>query len=77
MAGLGVHELDALLERHQVDLTSNEILDQLDSAFATIHGASAAPLSTDEMQFLRAHAGPGAAVVIVARHGDGTGLSWV
>jgi hypothetical protein len=64
MAGLGVHELDALLERHQVDLTSNEILDQLDSAFATIHGAGAAPLSTDEMQFLRAHAGPGAAAVI-------------
>lgn len=58
MGGSGVHRLDALLERHQVDMTSQEVLDQLDSAFATIPGAGAAPLSTDEVHFLRAHAGP-------------------
>lgn len=64
MGGSGVHRLDALLERHQVDMTSQEVLDQLDSAFATIPGAGAAPLSTDEVHFLRAHAGPPATAVI-------------
>jgi hypothetical protein len=56
--------LDALLERHQVDMTSEEVLYQLDSAFATIPAADAAPLSTDEVQFLRAHAGADATAVI-------------
>ena len=64
MNGSGFDGLDALLERHQVDMTSEEVLDQLDSAFATIPGAGAAPLSTGEVQFLRANAGPGAAAVI-------------
>jgi hypothetical protein len=64
MGGSGFHELDALLERHQIDMTSEDVLDQLDSAFATIPGAGAAPLSTGEVGFLRAHAGPGAAEVI-------------
>jgi len=64
MGGSGSHRLDALLERHQLDLTSEDVLDQLDSAFATIPGVGAAPMSTDEVRFLRAHAGPGAAAVI-------------
>lgn len=64
MRGSGFRGLDALLEKHQVDMTSEEVLDQLDSAFATIPGAGAAPLSTDEVQFLRAHAGAGAPAVI-------------
>jgi hypothetical protein len=64
MSGSGFHGLDALLERHQVDMTSEEVLEQLDSAFATIPGAGAAPLPTDEVQFLRAHAGAGATAVI-------------
>ncbi len=45
-------------------MTSEEVLDELDSAFATIPGAGAAPLSTDEVHFLRTHAGPGVATVI-------------
>src|SRR4051794_12423553 len=64
MGESGFHGLDALLERHHVDMTSEEVLDQLDSAFATIPGAGAAPLSPDEVQFLRTHAGAGVAAVI-------------
>lgn len=64
MGGSGFRGLDALLERHQLDMTSEEVVDQLDSAFATIPGAGAAPLSTDEVEFLRAHAGAAATAVI-------------
>jgi hypothetical protein len=60
----GCHGLDALLEKHQVGMTSEEVLGQLDSAFATTPRAGAAPLSADEVQFLRAHAGAGAIAVI-------------
>ncbi len=70
MGGSGFGGLDALLERHRVDMTSEEVLDQLDSAFATIAGAGAAPLSTDEVQFLRAHAGAGATAVIDSWSGE-------
>lgn len=70
MGGSGVRGLDALLERHQVDMTSEEVLDQLDSTFATIPGANAAPLSTDEVRFLRTHAGGGAPVVVDSWSGE-------
>lgn len=70
MGGSDRRALDALLERHQVDMTSEEVLGQLDSAFATIPGAGAAPLTTDEVQFLRAHAGAGATAVIDSWSGE-------
>lgn len=70
MGASAVPALDALLARHHVDLTGEEILDELDSAFAAIPAAGAAPLSMTEVQFLRAHAGPGAAAVIDAWSGD-------
>lgn len=68
ICGMGSSEplygLDALLERHQVNMTSDEVLDELDSAFETIPGAGSAPLSGDEVHFLRTHAGLGAVAVI-------------
>lgn len=64
VGGSDLRKLDALLRKHQLDITSEEVLDQLDSAFATIPAAGAAPLSMDEVQFLRAHAGTGAAAVV-------------
>lgn len=64
-----VPALDALLARYHIDLASDEILDQLDSAFAAIPGAGAAPLSTTEVRFLRSHAGPGVSTVIDAWSG--------
>lgn len=70
MTGSGVSSIEALLERHQLDLTGEEVLDELDSAFATIPGSGAAPVSTVEIEFLRAHAGPGAATVIDNWSGD-------
>jgi hypothetical protein len=70
MGGPAVSALDALLARHHVGLTGEEILDELDVAFAAIPGAGAAPLSMTELQFLRAHAGPGAAAVIDAWSAD-------
>jgi hypothetical protein len=70
MGGLGLRGLDALLQRHHVGMTSEEVLGQLDFAFATIPGAGAAPLSTDEVRFLRAHAGVGAAAVIDSWSGE-------
>lgn len=49
--------LDALLTKHHVDLTSDEVLAELDAAFAAVPGASAAPLSSSEVEFLRRHSG--------------------
>ncbi|MGO9069201.1 helix-turn-helix domain-containing protein, partial [Mycobacterium sp.] len=46
----------------QIDLTVDEVLDELDSAFAAIPGATT--LSTTEVDFLRTHAEPRAAAVI-------------
>lgn len=57
-----VPALDALLAKHHVDLTSSEVLDELDSAFAAIHGADAAPLSAREVEFLRDHSGAAAMI---------------
>lgn len=57
-------ELTALLARYHVDLTSDEVLGELDAAFAAIPGAGAATLSRPEIDFLAEHGGPDAAAVI-------------
>jgi uncharacterized protein YidB (DUF937 family) len=61
MNGSTAPALGALLAKHQIDLTVEEVLDELDTAFAAIPGAST--LSATEVDFLRTHAGPGAAVI--------------
>ncbi|MCA2320439.1 helix-turn-helix domain-containing protein [Mycobacterium intracellulare] len=71
MGGSTVSALEALLARHSIDITADEVLQELDSAFAAIPKTGAAPLSTMEAQFLRAHAGTGAAAVIAAWADDG------
>ena len=68
MNGSTAPALGALLAKHQIDLTVEEVLDELDSAFAAIPGATT--LSTTEMDFLRTHAEPGAAAVIDAWSAD-------
>ncbi len=60
--------LDALLVKHHIDLTVEEVLEELDSAFAAIPGAST--LSMTEVDFLRTHAEPHAAAVIDAWSAD-------
>jgi hypothetical protein len=64
MGGSAVSELDALLARHHVDLTGDDIMSELDTALAAIPGAGAAPLSATELTFLREHAGSGVAAVL-------------
>lgn len=54
--------LGALLAKHHIELTVEEVLDELDSAFAAIPGAPS--LSRAEVDFLRTHAEPHAAAVI-------------
>ncbi|OBH19939.1 helix-turn-helix domain-containing protein [Mycolicibacter sinensis] len=54
--------LHALLAKHQIGLTSDEVLAELDSGFAALAGAGAEPLSTAEADFLGQHTGIGAAV---------------
>ena len=61
MNGPAAPALGALLAKHQIDLTVEEVLDELDSAFAAIPGATA--LSTTEVDFLRAHESLAAAVI--------------
>lgn len=61
---MGAVELTALLARYHVDLTSDEVLGELDAAFAAIPGAGAATLSRPEIDFLAEHGGPDAAAVI-------------
>lgn len=68
MTGSAAPTLDALLAKHHIDLTVEEILDELDSAFAAIPGATT--LSKTEVDFLRTHAEPGAAEVIDAWSAD-------
>ena len=68
MNGSAAPALGALLAKHQIDLTVDEVLDELDSAFAAIPGA--ATLSTTEVDFLRTHAEPRAAAVIDAWSAD-------
>jgi hypothetical protein len=65
-----VSALDNLLAKHHVDLSSAEVLDELDSVFGAIPMASAAPLSMSEVQFLRAHTGSVARVVDAWSGGD-------
>ncbi|WP_375487513.1 helix-turn-helix domain-containing protein [uncultured Mycobacterium sp.] len=60
--------LGALLAKHQIGLTVEEVLDELDSVFAAIPGATT--LSTTEVDFLRTHAGPQAADLIDAWSAD-------
>jgi len=54
--------LDEVLAKHHVDLKAQDILDELDSAFASIPGPT--PLSQNEVDFLQAHAGAPATGVI-------------
>ena len=68
MNGSTAPALGALLAKHQIDLTVDEVLDELDSAFAAIPGATT--LSTTEVDFLRTHAEPRAAAVIDAWSAD-------
>jgi len=56
--------LDALLAKHRIELTADEVLGELDSAFAAIPGT--ATLSATEVDFLRQHAEPAAVAVIDA-----------
>lgn len=62
MTGSAAPALGALLAKHQIDLTVEEVLDELDSAFAAIPGATT--LSTTEVDFLRTHAEPRAAAAV-------------
>src|SRR6476660_1590210 len=62
MDGSTAPALGALLAKHQIDLSVEEVLDELDSAFAAIPGATT--LSATEVDFLRTHAEPRAAAVI-------------
>jgi hypothetical protein len=66
MSGSAAAALDALLARHHIDLTSTEILDELDAAFTRIPEAGAASLSTTEVAFLHQHARPIEAAMIDA-----------
>ena len=68
MDGSTAPALDALLAKHQIGLTVEEVLDELDSAFAAIPGAIT--LSATEVDFLRTHAEPQAAAVIDAWSAD-------
>ncbi|OBB81463.1 hypothetical protein A5760_16380 [Mycobacterium colombiense] len=60
--------LGALLAKHRIDLTVDEVLDELDSAFAAIPWA--ATLSAAEVDFLRMRVEPQAASVIGAWSAD-------
>lgn len=64
MSGPAVSALNALLAKHHVDMTSQEVLDELDSAFGAIPGVGAATLSGAEVEFLRQHAGTSAVAAI-------------
>lgn len=65
------YELNALLARHHIDLTSDDVLGELDAAFAAIPGAGAATLSTTEVAFLAEHGGPSTSAVIAEWSADG------
>ncbi|MGV0743908.1 helix-turn-helix domain-containing protein [Mycolicibacterium sp. XJ870] len=60
----GIAELDEMLARHHIDMTGEDVLHELDTAFAAIPGAGAAPISGPELRFLREHGGAGAAAVV-------------
>ncbi|EFG79759.1 hypothetical protein HMPREF0591_0341 [Mycobacterium parascrofulaceum ATCC BAA-614] len=62
MKGSAAPALGALLAKHQIGLTVDEVLHELDSAFAAI--PAAATLSAVEVDFLREHAEPSTATAI-------------
>ena len=68
MDGSAAPALGALLAKHQIDLTVEEVLDELDSAFAGIPGATT--LSATEVDFLRTHSESRTAEVIDAWSAD-------
>lgn len=63
--------LDALLARYRIDLTGDDVLGELDAAFAAIPGVGAATLSGPEVEFLRANGGAGAAAVVESWSANG------
>ena len=69
--GSTVPALDALLARHHIDLTGDEVLAELDVAFASIPGAGAATLSAPEVEFLRMHGGSSTASAVDEWSTDG------
>ena len=69
MEGSAALTLGALLAKHRIGLTADEVLDELDSAFAAIPGATT--LSAAEVDFLRTHAEPPAVAAIDAWSADG------
>jgi hypothetical protein len=71
MDGSAAPALAALLAKHQIGLTVEEVLDELDSAFAAIPGATT--LSATEVDFLRAHAEPQAAA---SGYSQSTAMIW-
>jgi hypothetical protein len=58
--------LDEVLARHNVGISSAEFLAELDADLTRVADPGAAPLSTAEFAFLRAHAGPAAGEVMDA-----------
>lgn len=54
--------LDALLAKYDVGLAADDVLEELDAAFAAVPNTDAAPLSAAEVQFLRRQKGAGAVV---------------
>lgn len=56
--------LDEVLARHNVGLTGDEFVAELDAGLSRIAHPAAAPLSADETAFLREHGGPAAAEVL-------------
>jgi hypothetical protein len=63
-------ELDQVLDRHRIGLTSHAIVAELDAALAAVGDTELAPLSAAETEFLRKHGGPRAAEVVDS-HGLG------
>ncbi|MCH9736821.1 MAG: helix-turn-helix domain-containing protein [Actinomycetia bacterium] len=62
LCGMEGSALGALLAKHHIELTVEEVLDELDSAFAAIPAAPS--LSQTEVDFLRTHATPHALAAI-------------
>jgi hypothetical protein len=62
MNGSAAPALGALLAKHRIDLSVEEVLNELDSAFAAIPGATT--LSKTEVDFLRTHPEPSAEAVL-------------
>lgn len=56
--------LDEVLARHNVGISSTEFLAELDADLSRVADPAAAPLSTAESAFLRAHGGPAAGEVL-------------